>query len=64
MRADRLIALVLLLQARGRLTAEDLAAIEGAVGKEMAAGFTGQKPVRRALADAERRVNTLLSQVD
>jgi multiple sugar transport system substrate-binding protein len=39
-------------------------AIEGLVGEEMAAGFTGQKPVRRALADAERRVNTLLSQVD
>jgi multiple sugar transport system substrate-binding protein len=38
-------------------------AIEGLVGEEMAAGFTGQKPVRRALADAERRVNTLLSQV-
>ena len=39
-------------------------AIEGLVGEEMAAGFTGQKPVRQALADAERRVNTLLSQVD
>jgi hypothetical protein len=28
------------------------------------AGFTGQKPVERALADAERRVNILLGQVD
>ena len=39
-------------------------AIEGLVGEEAAAGFTGQKPVERALADAERRVNQLLSQVD
>jgi multiple sugar transport system substrate-binding protein len=39
-------------------------AIEGIVGEEMAAGFTGQKPVQRALADAERRVNDLLGQVE
>ena len=39
-------------------------AIEGLVGEEMAAGFTGQKPVPRALADAERRVNDLLAQVE
>ena len=39
-------------------------AIEGMVGEEMAAAFIGQKPVRQALADAERRVNQLLSQVE
>jgi multiple sugar transport system substrate-binding protein len=39
-------------------------AIEGLVGEEMAAAFTGQKPVDRALADAERRVNELLAQLD
>jgi multiple sugar transport system substrate-binding protein len=39
-------------------------AIEGLVGEEMAAAVTGQKPVARALADAERRVNELLSQTD
>jgi len=39
-------------------------AIEGLVGEEMAAAFTGQKPVRHALADAERRVNKLLASVD
>jgi multiple sugar transport system substrate-binding protein len=40
------------------------AAIEGLVGEEMAAAFTGQKPVERALADADRRVNELLEQLD
>jgi multiple sugar transport system substrate-binding protein len=39
-------------------------AIEGLVGEEMAAAFTGQKPVGQALSDAERRVNELLSQLD
>ncbi len=39
-------------------------AIEGLVGEEMAAAFTGQKPVGRALADAERRVNELLAQIE
>lgn len=39
-------------------------AIEGIIGEEMAAGFIGQKPVRRALAEAERRVNQLLGQTD
>ncbi len=39
-------------------------AIEGLVGEEMAAAFTGQKPVDRALADAERRVNELLAQIE
>jgi multiple sugar transport system substrate-binding protein len=39
-------------------------AIEGLVGEEMAASNTGQKTPARALADAERRVNELLAQVD
>jgi multiple sugar transport system substrate-binding protein len=37
-------------------------AIEGLVGEEIAAAFNGQKSTKRALADAERRVNDLLSQ--
>ncbi|HEX6374102.1 MAG TPA: extracellular solute-binding protein [Allosphingosinicella sp.] len=40
------------------------AAIESLVGEEMAAAFTGQKPVAKALADAERRVNELLAELD
>lgn len=39
-------------------------AIEGIVGEEAAAAFTGQKRVQQALSDAERRVNNMLSQVD
>lgn len=39
-------------------------AIEGIVGEEAAAAFTGQKPVQRALQQAERRVNDLLAQVE
>ena len=39
-------------------------AIEGLIGEEMAAAVNGQKPIDRALADAERRVNELLAQVD
>ncbi|MFL6759536.1 extracellular solute-binding protein [Sphingomonas sp.] len=39
-------------------------AIEGIVGEEAAAAFTGQKPIERALADAERRVNDMLGQVE
>ena len=39
-------------------------AIEGIVGEETDAAFTGQKPIARALEDAERRVNALLAQVD
>ncbi|MBA3525860.1 MAG: sugar ABC transporter substrate-binding protein, partial [Sphingomonas sp.] len=39
-------------------------AIEGIVGEEAVAAFTGQKPVERALAQAERRVNDLLGQVE
>jgi multiple sugar transport system substrate-binding protein len=38
-------------------------AIEGLVGEEAAAAFTGQKSIEQALADAERRVNMTLSQV-
>jgi multiple sugar transport system substrate-binding protein len=39
-------------------------AIEGIVGEEAAAAFTGQKKVPQALADAERRVNDLLAEVE
>ena len=39
-------------------------AIEGIVGEEAVAAFTGQKPISRALAEAERRVNELLGQVE
>jgi multiple sugar transport system substrate-binding protein len=39
-------------------------AIEGLVGEELAVAINGQKPIERALADAERRVNNLLAQVD
>ena len=38
-------------------------AIEGIVGEEAAAAFTGQKSVPQALADAERRVDDLLANV-
>src|SRR3954449_5054610 len=39
-------------------------AIEGIVGEEAAAAFTGQKSVADALGAAERRVDILLEQVD
>ena len=39
-------------------------AIEGLIGEEMAAAVNGQKPVSQALADAERRVNDFLTQID
>jgi multiple sugar transport system substrate-binding protein len=39
-------------------------AIEGLVGEEMAAAVTGQKPIGQALADADRRVNELLAELD
>ena len=39
-------------------------AIEGLIGEEMAAAVNGQKPIPRALADAERRVNDFLTQID
>lgn len=38
-------------------------AVEGLVGEEMAAAITGQKPVERALSDADRRVNEFLAEV-
>lgn len=38
-------------------------AIEGIVGEEAAAAFTGQKTIPKALSEAERRVDTLLAQV-
>jgi multiple sugar transport system substrate-binding protein len=38
-------------------------AIEGLVGEEIASAFNGQKSTQRALADAERRVNEMLSQL-
>ena len=39
-------------------------AIEGLIGEELAAAVAGTKPVDRALADAERRVNELLQLTD
>jgi multiple sugar transport system substrate-binding protein len=39
-------------------------AIEGIVGEEAAAAFTGQKSIPQALAAAERRVDILLAQAD
>ena len=39
-------------------------AIEGLIGEEMAAAVNGQKTIERALADAERRVNNLLAEVE
>ncbi|MCH8617261.1 extracellular solute-binding protein [Sphingomonas sp. SM33] len=39
-------------------------AIEGIVGEEMAAAYTGQKPIDVALRQAENRVNTLLGELD
>jgi multiple sugar transport system substrate-binding protein len=39
-------------------------AIEGIVGEEAAAAFTGQKTVQQALGEAERRVDVLLSQAN
>ncbi len=39
-------------------------AIEGLIGEEMAAAVNGQEPIERSLADAERRVNELLAELD
>jgi multiple sugar transport system substrate-binding protein len=39
-------------------------AVEGIVGEEMAAAITGQKPTAQALADADRRVNEFLAELD
>ncbi len=38
-------------------------AIQGLIGEELEAAISGQKPVGRALADAERRVNELLAEM-
>lgn len=38
-------------------------AIQGLIGEELEAAVTGAKPIDRALGDAERRVNELLSQI-
>jgi multiple sugar transport system substrate-binding protein len=38
--------------------------IEGLVGEEISAAIMGQKPIDRALADAERRVNEFLAETD
>ncbi len=38
-------------------------AIQGLIGEELEAAVAGNKPVDRALADAERRVNELLAQM-
>lgn len=38
------------------------APIEGTLGEELASAISGQKPIDRALADAERRINELLAQ--
>ena len=40
------------------------AAIEGLIGEDIAAAVNGQKSIERGLADAERRVNELLIQLD
>lgn len=37
--------------------------IENIIGEEAGAAITGTKPIDRALADAERRINELLSQI-
>jgi multiple sugar transport system substrate-binding protein len=39
-------------------------AIEGLIGEDIAAAVNGQKSIDRGLADAERRVNELLVQLD
>jgi len=39
-------------------------AIEGIVGEEAVAAFTGQKSIERALSEAERRVDDLLAEID
>jgi multiple sugar transport system substrate-binding protein len=39
-------------------------AIEGIVGEEMVAAFTGQKSIDAGLSEAQRRVNQLLSQLN
>jgi multiple sugar transport system substrate-binding protein len=38
-------------------------AVQGLIGEELEAAVAGNKPIDRALADAERRVNELLAQI-
>ena len=38
-------------------------AVQGLIGEELEAAINGQKPIDRALADAERRVNELFAQM-
>jgi multiple sugar transport system substrate-binding protein len=45
-------------------TVQRQSAVEGIVGEEMAAAITGQKPVPRALGDAERRVDEFLAELN
>ena len=40
------------------------APIEGIIGQELGSAITGAKPIHRALADAERQVNELLSHMN
>jgi multiple sugar transport system substrate-binding protein len=42
---------------------ERQSAVQGLIGEELEAAVTGIKPVAEALADAERRVNELYSQM-
>ena len=39
-------------------------AVDGLVGEEVAAAVNGQKPIEQALADAERRVNEFLAEIE
>jgi multiple sugar transport system substrate-binding protein len=45
-------------------TVQRQSAVEGIVGEEMAAAITGQKPIPRALGDAERRVDEFLAELN
>ncbi len=45
-------------------TVQRQSAVEGIVGEEMAAAITGQKPIERALGDAERRVDEFLAELN
>jgi multiple sugar transport system substrate-binding protein len=43
---------------------ERQSAIEGIIGEEAAAAYTGQKGVTKALADAEHRVDDMLARLN
>jgi multiple sugar transport system substrate-binding protein len=45
-------------------TVQRQSAVEGIVGEEMAAAITGQKPIEKALGDAERRVDEFLGELN